>query len=86
MGNLDGFFSKYPDHKDDLYKLTPYFTPIKKVVNNSGKLFTPHQGPKSKRQTSVINQNIRLKINSQNYRQANSIATYNLPAVTSSAH
>ena len=86
MGNLDGFFTKYPDHKTDPFKSVQYFTPIKKIVNNSGKLFTPHQGPKSKRQTSVINENIRIKVNNTNYRQAHAISTYNLPAVTSSAH
>lgn len=85
MGNLEGFFTKYPDHKDDPFKHVQYFQPIKKVVNSSGKLFAPHQGPKSKRQDSVINKNIRIKINSTNYRQANSLATYNLHAVPTTA-
>lgn len=82
MANLDGFLNKYPDHKDDPYQRPQYFQPIKKVVNNSGKLFTPHQGPKSTRQTSIINQNIKLKINNQNYKKSDSYSTYNLNALS----
>lgn len=54
----------------------------KRVVNNSGKLFTPQQGPKSKRQTSVIDYNVRVRVNSTNYRQAQSFSTYNLNAIS----
>jgi hypothetical protein len=84
MLNYEGFFTKYPEHKDDPYKIVQYFTPVKKVVNSSGKIFAPHQGPKSKRQYSVIATNVKVKVNSKNFRQAqNTISTYNLPAVSS---
>lgn len=84
MGNLDGFINPFPNHKGDLYKSKVEYEPIKKIVNNSGKLFTPQQGPKTKPQESVINYNIGVKINRSNYKDAMSHNTYNLSAV--SAH
>ena len=84
MGNKEGFFTKFPEHKTDPWKPMTEIKPIKKIVNNSGKLFTPQQGPKSKRTTSVINQNVHLRVNAKTYKQAQNYATYNLSAV--SAH
>ncbi len=82
MGNFDGFFTKFPNHMQDPWHPQNDYKPSKKIVNNSGKLFTPQQGPKSKRQSSIINQNIRVKINSTNFKKADSYATYNLPALS----
>lgn len=82
MTNLDGFFTKFPNHMQDPFHPITDYKPIKKVVNSSGKLFTPQQGPKSKPQSSIINQNISVKINSNNFKKADSYATYNLKAVS----
>lgn len=82
MANVDGFFTKFTPHMDDPWKPFVDSTPPKKVVNNTGKLFTPQQGPKSKRQTSVINYNVGVKVNANNYRQAHKFSTYNLGAVS----
>ncbi len=82
MLNLDGFINKFPAHKDDPYKPFTNYNPIKKIVNSSGKIFTPQQGPKSKPQESVINYNIGVKINPNTYKDAYDYHTYNLRAVT----
>lgn len=83
MGNnKDGCFSKYPNHSDDKYAPMTDYKPLKRVVNNSGKLFTPQQGPKSIRQPSVINYNVLVKVNPKTYRQANKFSTYNLNLVS----
>lgn len=82
MGNLEGFFTKFPNHLQEPYNPHTDYKPSKKIVNNSGKLFTPQQGPKSKPQTSIINQNITVKINANNFKKADSFATYNLRAVS----
>lgn len=84
MGNNEGFFTKFPSHMNDQWKPVTEYKPIQKVVNSSGKLFTPQKGPKSKPQTSVINHNVAIKVNSQTYRNAQNYSTYNLPSV--SAH
>jgi hypothetical protein len=84
MGNMDGFINKYPPHLDDPYKGKGDYKPLKRIVNNSGKLFTPQQGPKSKPQTSVINQNVAIKVNAKTFKTASNYATYKLNAV--SAH
>ena len=84
MGNMDGFINAFPGHKDDPYKPLTNYNPIKKIVNSSGKLFTPQQGPKTKPQESVINYNVAVKINQNSYKDALDHHTYNLKAV--SAH
>ena len=84
MGNLEGFINPFPNYKGDLYKNKPEYEPIKKIVNTSGKLYTPQQGPKTKPQESVINYNVGVKINKTNYRDALDYHTYNLQTV--SAH
>lgn len=84
MGNMDGFINPFPGHKDDPYKPLTNYNPIKKIVNSSGKLFTPQQGPKTKPQESVINYNVAVKINQNSYKDALNHHTYNLKAV--SAH
>lgn len=80
--NKDGCFTKFPSHMDDQYKGNLEYKPAKRVVNNSGKLFYPQQGPKSRPQNSVINYNVALKVNSSNYRQVSNYSTYNLKAVS----
>lgn len=82
MKNPDGFLTKFAPHMEDPWKTPNPMVPIKRIVNNSGKLFTPQQGPKSKRQISVIDYNIRTRVNSNNYRQAHSFSTYNLNAIS----
>lgn len=82
MTNLDGFLTKYPTHMDDPWKSQVQIQPVKRIVNNTGKLFTPQQGPKSKRQISVIDYNVRVKVNPINYRQAHSFSTYNLTSIS----
>lgn len=82
MANVDGFFSKFPAHVTDQYKPLSNFKPVKRVVNSSGKLFTPQKGPKSKPQSSVINYNVAIKVNSNNFKNALSYNTYNLSAVS----
>ena len=82
MGNLEGFFTKFPGHMQEPFKPQTDFKPSVRIVNNSGKLFTPHQGPKSKRQESVIQQNIKIKINRNNYKSAEAFHTYNLKSVS----
>lgn len=83
MTNLDGFFTKFPNHMTDQYKPMTDYKPLKKVVNNTGKLFTPQKGPKSKPQSSIINQNVDIKVNASTYKNALSYTTYNLSAVSS---
>ncbi|RNA17476.1 hypothetical protein BpHYR1_024365 [Brachionus plicatilis] len=82
MANVDGFFSKFPGHMTDQYKPMSNYKPVKRVVNSSGKLFTPQKGPKSKPQSSVINYNVGIKVNSSNFKNALNYNTYNLSAVT----
>ena len=82
MGNLDGFINKFPGHKDDPYKPMTNYNPIKKIVNSSGQLFTPQQGPKSKPQESIINYNIAVKVNPNTYKDSLSYNTYNLKALS----
>lgn len=84
LGNYAGTFTEFPKHQPDPWKVMTDYKPIKRIVNNSGKLFTPQQGPKSKPQTSVINQNVGIKVNAKTYKSATTYATYNLPAL--SAH
>jgi len=85
MGNYDGFINKYPNHMDEPFKPMPVIKLEKKIVNNSGKLFTPQQRGKSKPQVSVIDYNILVKVNPKTYQKANqNYATYNLKSV--SAH
>ena len=67
---------------DDQYKGNLEYKPSKRVVNNSGKLFYPQMGPKSRPQNSVINYNVALKVNSSNYRQNLSYSTYNFKTVS----
>lgn len=81
MGNLDGFYTKFPGHMTDPWHAVNDYKPIKKIVNNTGKLFTPQQGPKSKPQESVINKNVKIHVNSKNFKNAMSYSAYNLPAV-----
>lgn len=80
MGNLEGFINPFPGHKDEPYKPMTDYKPIKRIVNNSGKLFTPQEGPKSKPQKSVLNYNVSVKINSTNYKESLGYSGYNLPA------
>lgn len=82
MGNLEGFINPFPGHKDDPYKPIHANQPLKRIVNNSGKLFTPQEGPKTKPQTSVLNYNIGVRVNNQNFKEASNHSGYNLPAVS----
>ena len=85
MGNIDGYLNKYPNHLDEPYKPRMLIKPEKKVMNNSGKMFTPQQRGKSKPQASIIDYNIIVKVNPKTYRQANqNYSTYNFDSV--SAH
>jgi hypothetical protein len=85
MGNLDGFINKYPNHLDEPYKPRMLIKLEKKVMNNSGKMFTPQPRGKSKPQASIIDYNILVKVNPKTYRQANqNYSTYNFGTI--SAH
>ncbi len=74
----DGCFTEFPSHMEDQYKESNMNKPRQKVVNTSGKIFYPEQGPKSTPQVSVINQNVTLKINKQNYKDSLNFMTYRL--------
>jgi hypothetical protein len=83
LGNKDGAFSKYPAYSSEKYVANNDFKPEKRVVNNTGKLFTPQPWGKSKPQTSVINYNVGIKVNSTNFKTAaNSYSTYNLRSIS----
>ncbi len=82
MGNMDGFLNPFPGHKENPYKPMTNYNPIKKIVNSSGKLFTPQQGPKSKPQESVINYNVGVKVNQKSYKDSLNQHTDNLKAVS----
>jgi hypothetical protein len=78
----DGCFTEFPEHMDDPFKENQMYKPRQKVINSSGKLFYPDQGPKSKRQVSIIDHNVKLKINKNNYRDSLNHMTYHLNALT----
>lgn len=85
MLNADGFLNKYPNHMDEPFKSKMLIVPEKRVVNNTGKMFTPQQRGKSKPQASIIDYNILVKVNPKTYRQATqNYSTYNLGSL--SAH
>lgn len=85
MTNPDGYINKYPTHLDDPYKTRTLVPLEKKIVNNSGKLFTPQPRGKSKPQESILNYNVLVKVNPKTYRQAaQNYSTYNFHSV--SAH
>lgn len=67
---------------DDPYKGNLDYKPAKRIVNNTGKLFYPQQGPKGRPTNSVINYNVALKVNRSNYKQNQNFATYSLSAVS----
>ena len=52
-----GTFDPYPTHSVDPYKTGLKTRPVN-VVNKTGKIFVPNQGPKSAPISSVMNQNI----------------------------
>jgi len=82
MGNMDGFINPFPAHKENPYKPMTNYNPIKKIVNSSGKLFTPQQGPKTKPQESVINYNVGVKVNQSTYKDSLNHHTYNLKTIS----
>ena len=51
-----GTFDPYPSHSADPYKMKIH-RPVN-VVNKSGKIFTPSQGPKSTPTVSIVDQNV----------------------------
>lgn len=61
-----GTFDPYPSHSADPYKVKMPRTI--NVVNKSGKIFMPSQGPKTTPMVSIINQNVVKQVNPQNYR------------------
>jgi hypothetical protein len=67
---------------EDPFKENMMYKPRQKVVNTSGKLFYPDQGPKSTPQVSIINRNVNLKINKQNYKDSLNFMTYRLSGLT----
>ncbi|XP_025090518.1 UPF0602 protein C4orf47 homolog isoform X2 [Pomacea canaliculata] len=65
-GGKHGSFDPYPSHSVD-----PFGVKIKRpvnVVNNTGKIYVPPTGPKSRPVNSIVDQNITRSINIQNYR------------------
>ncbi len=78
----DGCFTEFPSHMEDPFKENMMYKPRQKVVNTSGKLFYPDQGPKSTPQVSIINRNVNLKINKQNYKDSLNFMTYRLSGLT----
>lgn len=70
-GAKNGTFDAYPSHSADPYKVK--FPRSINVVNKSGKIFMPSQGPKTTPMVSIVNQNvIRMNLNKihQLYQQA----------------
>ena len=51
-----GTFDPYPSHSADPYKMKIH-RPVN-VVNKSGKIFTPSQGPKTTPSVSIVDQNV----------------------------
>ncbi len=78
----DGCFTEFPAYMEDPFKENSMHKPRQKVLNASGKLFYPEQGPKSTPQISIINQNVKLKINKQNYKDGLNFMTYRLSGLT----
>ncbi|CAG2206768.1 UPF0602 protein C4orf47,UPF0602 protein C4orf47 homolog [Mytilus edulis] len=66
-----GTFDPYPSHSADPYKMKIH-RPVN-VVNKSGKIFVPSQGPKTTPSVSIVDQNVMRTINIQNYRSVSSI-------------
>ncbi|XP_071106851.1 cilia-and flagella-associated protein 96-like isoform X2 [Haliotis cracherodii] len=67
-GSKIGTFDPYPSHSQD-----PYNVRVKRqinVVNKSGRIFVPSQGPKTTPCISIVNQHVKRTINIQNYRSA----------------
>lgn len=67
-GSKIGTFESYPKHSEDPYN--PKLKRHMQVVNKSGKIFMPSQGPKSTPTHSILDQNVVRTINVQNYRCA----------------
>ncbi|KAL8607336.1 hypothetical protein ACOMHN_039486 [Nucella lapillus] len=67
-GSKIGTFETYPKHSEDSYN--PKLKRHPQVVNKSGKIFMPSQGPKSVPTHSILDQNVVRTINVQNYRSA----------------
>lgn len=65
-GSKLGTFDPYPSHSADPYKVKVN-RPLN-VVNKSGRIFMPSQGPKSTPMVSIINQNVMKNLNTANYR------------------
>ncbi|XP_052264924.1 UPF0602 protein C4orf47 homolog isoform X1 [Dreissena polymorpha] len=61
-----GTFDPYPKHSEDPYKVK--LPKQINVVNKSGKIFMPSQGPKSTPMVSIVNQNVMKSLNPSNYR------------------
>ncbi|XP_069124783.1 cilia-and flagella-associated protein 96-like isoform X2 [Argopecten irradians] len=70
-GMKAGTFDPYPSHSADPYKIK--VSRSVNVVNKTGKIFMPSQGPKSVPTNSIVNQNVMKTINVQNYRSVTSI-------------
>ncbi|XP_048248686.1 UPF0602 protein C4orf47 homolog isoform X1 [Haliotis rufescens] len=67
-GSKIGTFDPYPSHSQD-----PFNVRVKRqinVVNKSGRIFVPSQGPKTTPCISIVNQHVKRTINVQNYRSA----------------
>lgn len=65
-GMKAGTFDPYPSHSADPYGIK-YKRPMH-VVNKSGRIFMPTQGPKSTPTTSIANQNVVRSMNCMNHR------------------
>ena len=53
---------------------------MKNEVNKQGRTYYPNKFPKSRPSDSVINQNVKLQVNRQNYKQAvTSYSSFQMP-------
>ncbi|CBY20569.1 unnamed protein product [Oikopleura dioica] len=69
-GSKAGCFDNYPSHSNDLYTIKQN----KKVtVNSSGKLFHAIPGPKSRPTPSVMQKNVEVRVNRNNYKRIKSV-------------
>lgn len=65
-GSKAGTFDPYPSHSADPYKVK--VSRSINVVNKSGKIFMPSQGPKTTPMVSIVNQNVIRTVNPMTYR------------------
>ncbi|XP_076458537.1 cilia-and flagella-associated protein 96-like [Babylonia areolata] len=61
-----GTFDPYPAHSEDVYNDKRAWP--KDIVNNSGRTYMPHPGPKTRPVNSIISKNVIRSMNIKNYR------------------